>query len=170
MKKITLLLLVAGTFCQICFGQKVDTTQMELKLTHEKRSVCVGEPLKLFVRITNRNEIPIVIDAKGIGYKTTLSWDANKDRGNEGGSSTSISHVGTDYVPDFIVLRPNENYIVTIRYLLDDNLFKEDRKYELSVSYGYFGESLYKEIPVLQEVVESNKAKVAFKPCPRRGH
>lgn len=164
MKKIIILLLAICVLCHISFGQKV---KAELKISSSKRSACVGEPLEFTVLVINHSEKPIVIDANGIGYRTNLWWYVDKARGSEGGSSTSVADVAAGYVPKFILIQPKESYVDNKTFRLNYGLFRADRKYSLSFSYGYFGKSLYNEIPVLRGVIDSNEAPMAFVACPK---
>lgn len=107
-----------------------------------------------------------MIDTKAIGYRTNFSWIDSVPDGGGGGASVSVGHEGTNYKPNFKVLKPGESYRENGSSVIDAET-SSTGNYKMHIAYGQFGEVRFQGMVVWRGVIESAEIPIRFTKCKR---
>lgn len=159
-------ILLMFTFIFVLFatanGQETDNFRYVMSV--KKDAFCIGESTEIVGELTNISNAPMVIDVRKVSSGMTFRSVLGQGQfeffylGRGGGSS--------HYVPDFIILQPNETYKKILKFSFVSIFFKYiPHKYQMNFEYWQSSKTKFENIEVWEGSVQSNKIEVFVTKC-----
>jgi hypothetical protein len=128
--------------------------------------LCLGEKITITLSIINKSDKRIAINSsKPWSFISFLTFKKGIGGGGEAENFTivhgEISHPNYRY----LVLNPKQSYETTEVIKIDNDFFKRNENYELTVSYQQLQQYTEKGIPLWVGMIGSNKVKLYILAC-----
>lgn len=148
---------------------------LRYKLTSRIKSVCYGGQLDVRSELKNISGQDVVIDEKGIWYRSSYSYsrkrpvernvDGSASFPFDGGVQSTIGDPGPDYQGVYTILKPGQSYKSSRSVKVDSEFFNKPGEFKMKFAYGQFQDATLVDQAVWRGTVESNELKFRVRDC-----
>lgn len=138
---------------------------LQLSFTLKEKDICFGDSIEFVAKLTNISKNPIVIDIRRIGSINYFERHISKTEKEPHEEVLFEQGLASHYNPDFLVLQPNKSYTKNLEFVLNDDFFTKNGKYQMEIGYNQILDRKFENTNVWEGTVFSNKIVIFVNKC-----